>query len=121
MQQRKWEAAKNKRKGASQQLAIWTVRKQRREKMDVPNCLPVGAILICLLILLCSDQINSEELAPPYFNLADNRRIYASATCGEDTNGPEWYCKLVGSSAGSSDDDFNIIKGQVCIDSFKQI
>lgn len=58
-------------------------------------------------------SVHCEELAPPYFNLADNRRIYASATCGEDTNGPELYCKLVGSSASSSDDEYNIIKGQV--------
>lgn len=77
-------------------------------------------------------------LSPPYFNLADNRRIYASgtpiylpyisvsvlnrlhqtstvATCGEDVSEPELYCKLVGSSASSSDasEDYNIIKGQV--------
>ena len=38
-----------------------------------------------------------------------------AATCGEDVNGPELYCKLVGSSASSSDpsEEYNIIKGQV--------
>ena len=79
--------------------------------MDLPNCYSVGLFLLATSWTLLA--IHGEELAPPYFNLADKRRIYASATCGEDTNGPELYCKLVGSSASSSDDDYNIIKGQV--------
>ena len=41
--------------------------------------------------------------------------LMIAATCGEDVNGPELYCKLVGSSASSSDpsEEYNIIKGQV--------
>ena len=83
--------------------------------MDRPNCFSVGLFLLATSwsLLLLAPETHGEELAPPYFNLADKRRIYASATCGEDTNGPELYCKLVGSSASSSDDDYNIIKGQV--------
>ncbi|ODM92460.1 Laminin subunit alpha [Orchesella cincta] len=53
----------------------------------------------------------SEVLTPPYFNLAENRRITATATCGDE--GPELYCKLVG--ANSETEAFNnIIHGQVC-------
>lgn len=37
------------------------------------------------------------ELTPPYFNLAEGRKIAASSTCGLDIDGPELYCKLVGS------------------------
>ncbi len=86
---------------------------------------PAGVILLILFAI--SAQVHAQRdpipkiqvvdggLSPPYFNLADNRRITASATCGEDVSGPELYCKLVGSSASSSDpsEEYNIIKGQV--------
>ena len=41
------------------------------------------------------------SLHPPYFNLAEAARIWATATCGEPEPGgarprPELYCKLVG-------------------------
>lgn len=41
------------------------------------------------------------SLHPPYFNLAEAARIWATATCGEPAPGsarpePELYCKLVG-------------------------
>nr|CAD7587185.1 unnamed protein product [Timema genevievae] len=51
-------------------------------------------------------------LTPPYFNLAEGRRITATATCGEDTQGPELYCKLVGANA-DRDVNINLIQGQV--------
>ena len=57
---------------------------------------------LCCVLLFTVVRIGAEELAPPYFNLADNRRIYASATCGEDVTGPELYCKLVGASSSST-------------------
>lgn len=37
------------------------------------------------------------ELTPPYFNLAEGRKIMASSTCGVEIDAPELYCKLVGS------------------------
>lgn len=37
-----------------------------------------------------------QVLTPPYFNLAEGRRINASSTCGEGVPEPELYCKLVG-------------------------
>ena len=55
-------------------------------------------------------------LTPPYFNIAENRKVSANATCGEGTNQREMYCKLVGydridayGSIGGTD----IIDGQV--------
>lgn len=47
-----------------------------------------------LLVLL---PAANTELTPPYFNLAEGRKISASSTCGLDIDGPELYCKLVGS------------------------
>ncbi|XP_058121122.1 laminin subunit alpha [Anopheles ziemanni] len=56
------------------------------------------------------------ELTPPYFNLAEGRKITATATCGVDTDVPELYCKLVG--ANTENDNQNqyskVIQGQVC-------
>lgn len=55
---------------------------------------------------------SSEILTPPYFNLAARKKIVATATCGVDTEGPELYCKLVGSQA-ENDIDVSLIQGQV--------
>lgn len=69
--------------------------------------------LYCAIFLF--GGVNSEILTPPYFNLAEGRKIYASATCGEDTEGPELFCKLVGANA-EHDANFNLIQGQVNIE-----
>lgn len=58
--------------------------------------------LICLLFIvvflhICS--IESAILTPPYFNLVANKKVTATATCGEGVREPELYCKLTGSSA----------------------
>ncbi|XP_042095481.1 laminin subunit alpha-3 isoform X1 [Ovis aries] len=57
------------------------------------------------------------SLHPPYFNLAEAARIWATATCGEREPGgarprPELYCKLVGgpTAPGSG----RTIQGQFC-------
>ncbi|XP_023063546.1 laminin subunit alpha-3 isoform X2 [Piliocolobus tephrosceles] len=57
------------------------------------------------------------NLHPPYFNLAEAARIWATATCGERGPGerrprPELYCKLVGgpTAPGSG----HTIQGQFC-------
>ncbi|SPP85142.1 laminin subunit alpha [Drosophila guanche] len=70
----------------------------------------VGAAL-CLLLALAQCQA---ELTPPYFNLATGRKIFATATCGEDTDGPELYCKLVGANTENDHIDYSVIQGQVC-------
>lgn len=84
--------------------------------------------LLLLSVVLISKS-KSETLTPPYFNLAENKKIFASSTCGVDIDGPELYCKLVGSNTydqqnqtSSFDDQFNpglysnkghVIQGQV--------
>ncbi|XP_037946379.1 laminin subunit alpha-like [Teleopsis dalmanni] len=73
----------------------------------------VGVALCCLLIA-CGITITNAELTPPYFNLATGRKIYASATCGTDTDGPELYCKLVGANTENDHIDYSVIQGQVC-------
>ena len=55
---------------------------------------PVRLLSAFLLILV---PAANAELTPPYFNLAEGRKISASSTCGVDIDGPELYCKLVGS------------------------
>ncbi|XP_051171945.1 laminin subunit alpha [Leptopilina boulardi] len=70
----------------------------------------------CMVIFLpffLFNQVYSEILTPPYFNLAEGKEITASATCGVDTTGPELYCKLVGANADQKE-DINLIQGQVC-------
>ncbi|XP_034480299.1 laminin subunit alpha [Drosophila innubila] len=67
------------------------------------------ALALCLLVALCG-----AELTPPYFNLATGRKIHATATCGEDTDGPELYCKLVGANTENDHIDYSVIQGQVC-------
>ena len=38
-------------------------------------------------------------LTPAIFNIATNKHVTATATCGEGVNEPELYCKLTGSTA----------------------
>jgi hypothetical protein len=56
---------------------------------------PIWLISAVFLVVLLPSAI--AELTPPYFNLAEGRKISASSTCGLDIDGPELYCKLVGS------------------------
>ena len=55
----------------------------------------------------------SQVLNPPSFNLAEGRRITASATCGEGVDEPEMYCKLVGANWADSPNK-HIFQGQAC-------
>lgn len=92
---------------------------------------PIWLLSALLLVLLFEAKA---ELTPPYFNLAEGRKIAASSTCGLDIDGPELYCKLVGSHTDDQqnkskafdvhDDPFHtaslsrqghvVIQGQVC-------
>ncbi|XP_044630418.2 laminin subunit alpha-3 isoform X1 [Equus asinus] len=82
-------------------------------------------VLLLLLLLLpavCAAARESPAAArlslhPPYFNLAEAAKIWATATCGEREPGgarprPELYCKLVGgpTAPGSG----HTIQGQFC-------
>jgi laminin alpha 3/5 len=68
--------------------------------------------LLLAVALLGLKTVHGVILTPPYFNLAEGRRIYATATCGEEIQEPELYCKLVGANA-DRDVNVNLIQGQV--------
>ena len=68
-----------------------------------------GVFLVAFL-----GQTGAQVLNPPYFNLAEGRKIVASATCGEGVAEPELYCKLVGANTDKIDPNINLIQGQVC-------
>lgn len=71
--------------------------------------------LFSLSLIFVSTIIGGKaELTPPYFNLAEGRKISATATCGVDTDGPELYCKLVGANTEIDKQLFSVIQGQVC-------
>lgn len=69
---------------------------------------------LSLGLLAAAALVSGELLTPPYFNLANGRKINATATCGvgDDIKEPEVYCKLVGANA-DSDVSINLIQGQV--------
>lgn len=70
-----------------------------------------------LFVIVALLHSTNAELTPPYFNLAEGRKIHATATCGVDTDGPELYCKLVGANTeneqSSSLHKYEVIQGQV--------
>lgn len=72
----------------------------------------MGLLLLLLVVALLAVTAQGVILTPPYFNLAAGRRIYATATCGEEIQEPELYCKLVGANA-DRDVNVNLIQGQV--------
>jgi laminin alpha 3/5 len=74
--------------------------------------LPQLLLAVALLCLKTFKTAHGVILTPPYFNLAEGRRIYATATCGEEIQEPELYCKLVGANA-DRDVNVNLIQGQV--------
>ncbi|KAH8308594.1 hypothetical protein KR018_006026 [Drosophila ironensis] len=75
--------------------------------------LTLASIGVLLLGLAMANT--QSELTPRYFNLATGRKIYATATCGQDTDGPELYCKLVGANTENDHIDYSVIQGQVII------
>lgn len=80
----------------------------------------IGSIFQVLTVVLCFVQYfeyANGELTPPYFNLAEGRKIYASSTCGVGTDSPELYCKLVGANT-ENDPYFSVIQGQVYLINF---
>lgn len=60
-------------------------------------------------------------LTPPYFNIAENRKVTVNATCGEGIAVREVYCKLVGFDRFDvTISKFDILDGQVMINAKKQ-
>ncbi|CAG9771124.1 unnamed protein product [Ceutorhynchus assimilis] len=72
---------------------------------------PVPRLILFSVLLFV--YVRSETLTPPYFNLAEGKNITATATCGVDTEGPELYCKLIGSNS-DNEPTVNVIQGQYC-------
>ncbi|XP_013408769.1 laminin subunit alpha isoform X2 [Lingula anatina] len=82
--------------------------------------LQLGVSLL-LILLISLEKVSCQVLTPPYFNLAEGRKIVATATCGEDVSEPELFCKLTGATGGVSEHRYTdsgevpIIKqGQLC-------
>lgn len=92
-------------------IALSSQHKNSRLKTMAPISRGPGRIVFSVLVFFCALQWSQAQvLTPPYFNLAQSRRIVASATCGEDVSEPELFCKLVGANA--EEDNF-FIQGQV--------
>ncbi|XP_064486972.1 laminin subunit alpha-like [Ornithodoros turicata] len=71
-------------------------------------------VAAAMLLLLSLTETDAQILNPPYFNLAEGRSIWATATCG-DSSPDELYCKLVGANLDAQDSpNINLIQGQVC-------
>lgn len=72
-------------------------------------------IFVSAFLILFSTKCIYAELTPPYFNLAEGRKITSTATCGVDTDVPELYCKLVGANTENELDSsqYEVIQGQV--------
>lgn len=88
-------------------------RKMGAQRRSSSELLATLATFICIL-LQCIGTIDAvHELTPPYFNLAEGRKIYATSTCGEDVDEPELYCKLVGANTENDNHLFSVIQGQV--------
>lgn len=68
--------------------------------------------LVFVITIIGTNNVNA-ELTPPYFNLAEGRKISSTATCGVDTDGPELYCKLVGANTENDNQFYSVIQGQV--------
>ncbi|KAL4665893.1 hypothetical protein H8957_012079 [Semnopithecus entellus] len=96
-----------------------------RGRAPGPVLPPTPLLLLLVLRLLPACGATARDpgaavglsLHPPYFNLAEAARIWATATCGERGPGerrprPELYCKLVGgpTAPGSG----HTIQGQFC-------
>ena len=81
---------RSQEEGAPQREFTQLEGRGNRVKMGVPNCLSLrllSGVILALIIANVSAQRDSSipkiqvvdgGLSPPYFNLADNRRIYAS-------------------------------------------
>jgi hypothetical protein len=61
------------------------------------NCF-ISLKLFLLLSIYVVQSAHGGILTPPYFNLVSNKRVEATATCGEGVE-KELYCKLTGSTA----------------------
>jgi len=73
---------------------------------------PIVLTLLLLATFICFTR--GEVLTPPYFNLAQQREITATATCGENVAVPEWFCRLTGATGEEKMAGTELIRGQYC-------
>ncbi len=80
-----------------------------------PSVLTLLVIWITLISPSVSRNSKQQVLRPHIENLAENKRITATSTCGEDVDEPEQYCNLVGVDPKkfSQTNEAYVIKGQV--------
>ena len=74
-------------------------------------------VLFALLLLeaVVHSTLAQLDLAPPYFNIAEKKKVTVNATCGEGSFKKEYYCKLVGYDSYNLMHTTSEIKdGQVC-------
>ena len=79
------------------------------------------AAMFSLILLICGFSLVESQrgrpgprvLTPPYFNLAYNRKIEATSTCGLGNVGQEQFCKLTGADPTFGGEG-KIIGGQSC-------
>ena len=83
---------------------------------DLKRIMHVVYLGVLLNLLTVIQHLNAVILTPPYFNLVSNKKVTATATCGEDVREPELYCKLTGSTATDRETSnyANLIQGQYC-------
>ena len=74
--------------------------------------MPAG--LVSCLILFFPLLANAQVLTPPTFNLAQGRKITATATCGVGVANPELFCRLTPTSSNVGSQDQTYIQGQLC-------
>jgi hypothetical protein len=75
-------------------------------------------ILVLMVPIFCQESI---VLTPPYFNIAEKRKVTVNATCGEGVAQKEVYCKLVGydSRLDAGRITYDILDGQVRYKNFR--
>ena len=66
--------------------------------------------LLAICMFLCFQNVLSQVLQPPYFDIARGKKMTATSTCGEGigSDGKELFCKLAQASGRIG------IKGQYC-------
>ncbi|RUS82429.1 hypothetical protein EGW08_009817 [Elysia chlorotica] len=73
--------------------------------------MPASLAIVSFALLLSPILISAQVLTPPTFNLAQGRKITATATCGVGVSSPELFCRL---TPTSNIGDQSLIQGQLC-------
>ena len=74
----------------------------------------MAKMLALFALILHINLALSQILTPPYFNLAYQKKITATATCGKGVSKAERYCKLTGADPTDYEGYGEVIQGQLC-------